>query len=385
MINIFSNLRIIVWTVAVFFYYFQVPFSNYSGLITAGIASFMILDIKNIFKIFINPRIGVLYLVTVGFCLLSVLYGTYNGAELSNSVRFLLILLLLPLCPFYKEREAAILYKLFSILSFGKAILIIVIAFLIVQAGSYAEMREWAQLNNYGDIYLIYGSIPRVQLKGNALLVIAFMISFYKNNSLTVYNFVILLGVLCAGNFAFILGISIFFIWRYIQILKSRTGIIKKFFLGIILLIGMINLGSYSIMESSMKSGYFGSNGMRVIQYEALTDTNILYGSGLGSPVLGAVRLGRSIYDQYYELQTLYIYYQVGIVCLIVFYILMTYSIIKYCNKDGSILFFIYLIYSFFNPYCFDTTQMITMILLSNLFPRMNYQSNKDRQNLLQT
>ena len=367
-----SYFRIIAWSLAVFFYYFQVPFSNFAGLITAGIAAFMVLDIKKIFKIFGNPKIGFLYIVTVAFCLLSVLYASYNGAELSNSIRFLLILLLLPLCPFYQERESNALYKIFSVLSLGKAIMLIIIALMVFQAGSHAEMREWAQLNDYGDIYLINGIIPRVQLKGNPLLVVAFMISFYKTNKLTLYNTIILLGILCAGNFAFLLGLAVFLVWRYIQMAKSQASIFKKIFIGAILVVGMIYFGSYSMMESSMKSGYFGSNGMRLIQYEALTDTNMLYGSGLGSPVLGAVRLGRSIYAQYYELQTLYIYYQVGIVCLIAFYILMFYSMKKSCDKNGFALFLIYLFYSFFNPYCFDTTQMITMILLSNQFPKLD-------------
>lgn len=372
--EIASYFRIIAWSLAVFFYYFQVPFSNFAGLITVGIATFMVLDIKKIFKIFVNPKIGFLYISTVAFCLLSVLYASSNGAELSNSIRFFLILLLLPLCPFYQERESNTLYKIFSVLSLGKAIMLIVIAFMVFQAGSHTEMREWAQLNEYGDIYLGYGIVPRVQLKGNALLLIAFMISFYKKNKFTMYNVIILLGILCAGNFAFILGISIFFIWRYIHSLTDRNSLLKKICVGIILLVGMAYLGSYSIMESNMKSGYFGSNGMRIIQYEILTDTNVIYGSGLGSNVPGAVRLGRSISDQYYELQTLYIYYQVGIFCLIAFYILMFYTMRQSCNKDGLILFGIFIFYSFFNPYCFDSTQIITMMLLSFEFSR-----NKDR------
>lgn len=367
---IFRGLRIIVWSIAVFFYYFQVPFSEYSGLIIVGLAMFMILDIKNTFKIFFHPVIGVLYIATVAFCLINVLYSVSNGTELSSAIRFFLILILLPLCPFYKEKEANILYKIFSVLSLGKALMLIVIAFMVFHAGSHSEMREWALLNNYGDIYLGYGVIPRVQLKGNALLLIAFMISFYRNNRFTIYNIIVLMGILCAGNFAFILGLSVFFIWRYVQSLKDRTHILKKICVGIILLVGMACLGSYSIMESNMKSGYFGSNGMRIIQYEILTDTNVIYGSGLGSNVPGAVRLGRSISDQYYELQTLYIYYQVGIFCLIAFYILIFYAMRKSCNKDGFVLFVIYLFYSFFNPYCFDSTQIITMMLLSFEFSR---------------
>lgn len=365
-----SKISCIAWTIAVFFYYFQVPFLNFAWLITTGVAIFMLLDIKKIFDIFRNFRIGILYLVVISFCLINVLYSVSNGTELSSALRFFWILILLPLCPFYQKENAYTIYKVFEIFSLGKAIMLIVLAFLVYQAGSYAEMRTWAQMNNYGDIYYGYANIPKIQLKGNALLLIAFMIDFCKSNKFNVYNVVILLGVLCAGNFAFLLGLAIFFVWRYASSLKYNGNIFRKALVGVILLIGITLFSSYSIMESNTKSGYFGSNGMRIIQYEILTDTNIIYGSGLGSNVPGAVRLGRSIDDQYYELQTLYIYYQVGIICLGFFYIIMFYTMRRSCDKDGFVLFLIYLFYSFFNPYCFDTTQMITMILLSNQFPR---------------
>ncbi|WP_303815739.1 hypothetical protein [Acidaminococcus timonensis] len=370
--NLATYFRIITWTIAIFFYYFQVPFYEYAGLITLSIALFMLLDIKNIFKIFINPKIGLLYIGTAMFCMISILYGISNGAELTSSFRFLLILLLLPMCPFYQEISANGLYKVFSVLSLGKAIMLITIACMVILAGSYTGMREWALLNDYGDIYTVYGGIPRVQLRGNALLVIAFMISFQKNNKFTLYNILILLGVLSAGNIAFLLGIVIFFIWHYVQMMRRSTNGLRKIIVSLVLAVAMAFFMSYLVLAANSKSeGYFSSNGMRILQFEALTDTNILYGNGLGSPVWGAVQMGRSVTAQYYELQTLYIYYQVGIVCLMAFYILVSYSMVKFCNKSGFIIFLIYLFYSFFNPYCFDTTQMITMIILSNQFPRV--------------
>ena len=183
----------------------------------------------------------------------------------------------------------------------------------------------------------------------------------------------ILLGVLSAGNIAFLLGTAMFFIWRYIHMMRTSTKGLKKIIISLGLAIAMGYFFSYLILAANSKSdGYFSSNGMRILQFQALMHTNILYGNGLGSPVWGAVQLGRSISAQYYELQTLYIYYQVGIICLIAFYILVSYSMLKFCNKSGFIIFLIYLFYSFFNPYCFDTTQMITMIMLSNQFPRIS-------------
>lgn len=372
---IFGGLRIIAWTISVFFYYFQVPFIEYAGFITAGIAAFMILDIRHIFSIFKYPKIGLLYMAVFSFCCLNLLYSVSSGTDLSSAFRFFLIVVLLPLCPLFITKESRFLYKIFSVLSVSKAIMLIVISLLIIIAGSYSEMRLWARLNNYGDVYFAYQFIPRVQLKGNALLLIAFMISFCKTRKFNVYNSILLIGIFCAGNFAFLLGLGIFFVWMYIRSLKYSTIGMKKIFIGGTLFLVALGFFSYASLEANSKSGDFGSNGLRLIQYEILTDTNVLYGRGLGSVVLGASRLGRSIDEQYYELQTLYIYYQVGAMCLIALYILILYVMKKSCNSDGFIIFLIYLIYSFFNPYCFDTTQIITMMLLSFEFSR---NKNKD-------
>lgn len=373
-----DGLRTIVWTIAIFFYYFQVPFLEYAGLITVGLALFMMLDIKRIFKIFDNPKVGLLYLSVFVFCLLNLLYSISNGTEPANAFRFLLILMLLPLCPFFQSpRINKYLYDIFAALTISKAIMLIVIAIMLISAGTYTEMRKWAMAGQYGDIYFanIYGNIPRVQLKGNALLVVAFMISYYKNK-FNFYNIIVLVGIFCAGNFAFFLGLAIFFCWMYAKSLHYDNITFKKVFTGILLLVTMSSFCLYAFSEQEAKSGVYGSNGMRKIQYEILTDTNELYGSGLGRVVYGAPQMGRAIDDQYYELQTLYIYYQVGIICLFAFYILMFYAMGISCNRDGFIIFIIYLLYSFFNPYCFDTTQMITMMIISSQFSRKRVRSN---------
>lgn len=375
--HILKGLRIITWSIALFFYNFQVPFMDYAWLITFGLALFMLLDVKKVFKIFDNMKIGLLYIIVLAFCLLNLLYSVSNGTELPNALRFLVILMLIPVCPFFVNRDSNVLYKIFAVLTFSKAVMLIAIALMLITAGSYTELRQWARLGDYGDIYFAYGFIPRVQLKGNALIVIAFMISFYKNRKFTFYNVILLIGTLCAGNFAFILGLAVFFVWEYFKTFKfSRKLMVKKILVGIILIVGMVGFTAYAFSEQNQKSGVYGSNGMRQIQYEILTDTNELYGSGLGRPAYGASRMGLGyVNSQYYELQTLYIYYQVGIFGLLAFYILMLYSMETSCTKSGFILFLIYLLYSFFNPYCFDTTQMIAMIVISSQFYRWTIKS----------
>lgn len=370
--QVLNGLKMLMWTLAVFCYYFQVPFMQFAPFITISLGAFLILDIKKAFKIFCAFKSASLYFVIILLCLLNLCGSVINGVEWSNAVRFFFILALLPLCSFYGDGMSNRLYKIFAFFSFCKAVMLIIIAIQLISSGSYTELRAWARLNDYGDIYTVYGFIPKVQLKGNALLVVAFMISFLKNKKFTFYNSVVLLGVLSAGNFAFFLGVFLFLLWMYVKTVDIHHITLKNACVGMCILLTVITFSMYSMSESEGKSGYFGSNGMRILQYKALTDTNIFLGSGLGAPVYGASRLGRSIYAQYYELQPLYIYYQIGVILLLMFYIIMFQTMKKTSSTDGFIVFAIYLFYSFFNPYCFDTTQMMTMMMISNQFPRMD-------------
>lgn len=374
---ILSIARIFCFSVSVFFYYFQVPYIEYARYITIGLAVFLLLDIRKAFKIFtITSKSGLLYTALIILSSLNLLWSIANGTELANAFRFYLIVMLIPLCPFFVNCESGLLYKIFCTLSLGKAIMLIVLAAMVIQAGSYSELRIWAQTNNYGDIYTVFDTIPRVQLKGNALLVIAFMVSFYKNRKFTLYNLIILLSVVCAGNLAFLGGIALFFGWLYFKQIDLKHLKIRDLLAGTIVALFLTGFGVYAGNQVALKGGLdsdgdlSSSNGMRYGQFQILTDTNALCGRGFGSSVPDAVYLGRSPDSQYYELQTLYIYYQVGLVILLLFiYISLNTSRQSY-SKDGFMVFIIYLMFSFFNPYCMDSTQMITMILLGSQFPK---------------
>ena len=68
----------------------------------------------------------------------------------------------------------------------------------------------------------------------------------------------------------------------------------------------------------------------------------------------------------YFEMQTLYIINQIGIVGILLFYSLVFVNVKKQ-GIEKVIVYVIYLIYSFWNPYCFDTTQIIATILIINV------------------
>ena len=369
-VKIIDYAKVISWSIAVFFYYFQVPFMEQAWMITTGLAFFLLFNFNNIFN-FINERKELVfaYLCLFIFCLLNAAYSNYMGAEITNIIRFFLIVVLIPILPIVERSNNVNLYTIFTFFSFCKAIMIIVIAYIVVSTGSYAEMRTWAQLNHYGDVYILYDNIPRVQLKGNALLVLAFMISFVKTNKITLYSFVLLISILLAGNFAFILALTIFFLWQYFIHISLNKITVKKIFFTLIVFLYIIGFTGYTLAESENKSGSpNSSNAHRIEQIEILSDTNYFIGNGLGSIVKEAAAMGVPIDSQYYEVQTMYIFFQVGLIILCLFYIILFVMAKNHYNYYGNIILFIYLIYSFFNPYCFDSTQMIAMILIAIKF-----------------
>ena len=119
------------------------------------------------------------------------------------------------------------------------------------------------------------------------------------------------------------------------------------------------------------------SNIVRIEQARILLDTNPAIGDGLGHQIYGTA--GSHIYsgdNTYFELQTLYIFNQIGTIGLILFYVL---TISVFLGKQRPFMLYLYLsylIYSFFNPYCFDSTHIMVMVLISNSNLNMDIDDN---------
>lgn len=236
---------------------------------------------------------------------------------------------------------------------------------MMINEGDHSVIRLWATSNGYGDVYFD-GVVPKVQLHGNALLVVAFMIDFYKKRKFDCINVILLLGIIVAGNFAFKMGFIMFFSWLgWREFFHKIT--IKKLVLIFMSVVMLTMFIQYTGEEAEKKSGYNSSNAVRIAQLDVLTDTNEITGFGLGALVKDSRINHGKLDNRYFEVQTLYVYYQIGAICLIMYYCLL-FSLMRYrIFKDGQILLAIYLIYSFFNPYCFDTTEMLTIIFLASL------------------
>lgn len=51
--QVLNGLKMLMWTLAVFCYYFQVPFMQFAPFITISLGIFLILDIKKLLRYFV--------------------------------------------------------------------------------------------------------------------------------------------------------------------------------------------------------------------------------------------------------------------------------------------------------------------------------------------
>jgi hypothetical protein len=208
------------------------------------------------------------------------------------------------------------------------------------------------------------GLFLHIMLKGTPNLVLAFILRFIRTLKLDIVNIILLFGVLIAGNFAFLLGLFCFLFYYLFMIFLPQR---KQWCLYIVLFFFCFVLVSIIAMPYITEQIYrksFHSNPTRIDQANVLLTTgNVFTGNGFGHNINTVTQFRDYTYAVYFELQTLYIINQIGIVGYLLFMICTIYIFYKQ-NSRMLPLYLLYLLYSFWNPYCFDSTHMITAILL---------------------
>lgn len=360
-----SILASVSWTLAICGYFFQFPFPKMASLIVPCILGYIVLQMPN-WRIYKNNK----YLIGLGIYFVVIVVAATRsletGVALGRVARFAAVLSILPVCCWIKDPDYAVKNKIFTYLAVIKSLILIGIAVCVAIQGDFTGWRNWAWTNGMGDIYFFTRWFPKVQVQGNALLVVAFMAETAKNNRLTVKSALVLGGVLAAGNFAYILGIGLFLIFELSEPIyrKIENGQISKRTLAFLLAICVLITVPYLVSKYQQKVEI--SNKVRLEQISVLLDANLFLGEGLGSIVRAETSTRVYDGDIYFEMQTLYILNQIGIVGLLLVYVLTFYPLLK-TGKRGFMMYLVYLAYSFWNPYCWDTTHMIVLILIFNL------------------
>ena len=365
------------WLGAVFSYFFQFPISRLSSLIVPFLALFLLTALITGTKMPIKGNWGTVFIVYIAYLALMTALSMINGVEIGSILRFLLILIMIPLFCVINTGDFSLEKKIFVFLAVLKCLLLLYYSLAMYRAGSYVEFRQWAQENNYGDMYINPKThIPSVMVQGNGILPVAFFLNLEdKKTNRTVksiFTVILAAGMIVAGNMAFLLAVAVFF---GIKILKtiSKSGIsrTKQLLLSTLLVGAICGFLPIAFKILSMKADY--SNAVRIQQAKVLLNNYIIIGNGIGHKIYADI--GYRVYagDTYFELQTLYIFNQIGLPGLILFYYLI-FSPFSRTSKTNLYIFLAYIAYSFWNPYCFDTTEMITVALLINypLLPEEN-------------
>jgi len=240
-----------------------------------------------------------------------------------------------------------------------------------------SAIRSMVIESNWGDIYSFDGIYYRVQLIGNALIPLLFLVSLWRWHQGLFYRAataVSLLGLLAAGNLTYVLVAIVAILMRTWQ--ATRRSLAARIMIGVIVCAALVLAWDTASDAFNQKFGASDSSmGVRFDQVEVAVSLwgesplRFVFGAGLGSSFPDGRERAYSE-SQYIELQSLYLFVQLGLLGSAIYLVSLAFSA-RYClSKDGQRIFWLYMLSGITNPYILDTNQIIAAMLLVCLFPR---------------
>lgn len=309
---------------------------------------------------------------------LSLLGSLLLGVELASAVRFLLVtvgtLLAFHIAP------AAISARLALAPLVLQSVLIVAISLslaVLQDLEAASAIRSMVLESNWGDIYSFDGFYYRVQLIGNALIPLLFLVSLWRWRQGLFYRAAAaasLLGLAAAGNLTYVLVAIVAILMRTWQV--ARRSLAARVVIGVVVCAALVLVWDTASDAFNKKFGADDSSmGVRFDQVDVAVS---LWGESPLRFVLGA-GLGSSFPDgreraysesQYIELQSLYLFVQLGLLGSAIYLASLAFSARHRLSTDGQKIFWLYMLSGITNPYILDTNQIIAAMLLVCLFPR---------------
>jgi len=299
------------------------------------------------------------------------LYSLFMASNPIGTLRFFLILILIILAYYLKLPEFVLNWFIFFAVIQSLFLIIFEIYLIFLASPSETVMvRHFFLENNIGDVYSYNGYFYRIQILGNPLIPFAFFVSLSLKKK-NVIRGILFLGVLISANLAFYLATFLFLLGYFV--IKSRNNfrlinnIIKVYFLVFISLYPALKYMHYILGKKH------NSLAVRADQFNVLINdmTNstltTLLGRGLGNVIYVKTPLrDYSSYGYYFELQTIYVFNQLGVFALM-YYIILMYVAYKLYRRDLFFIYLCYIIYAVTNPYILDSTHIIVILILNIL------------------
>ncbi|EIQ1874097.1 O146 family O-antigen polymerase [Escherichia coli] len=367
----------------IFFLFRQYPLLKYSSIMNVSCLLFLI------FVTFFIKR-GVfssgIFLFSLIFLSVHGLYSLYSGNDPVLISRFYIILALI-IVSYYAAIKSISYINIFIFLAVTQAFVIIgldAFMFLNFRFSDYSAIRNYFIDNQFGDIYTYNGFFYHIQIKGNALLLFSYMISFYlynkTNNKLYLLSSMFLaLAVLFCGNLAFYITFLIHaFIFLFLRKARTYNQLLLKVFIFLITFGVFISYSGIEYLvkayELKFQGANFSSMGTRFDQFNVLIDDlfenvlTALVGQGLGN-IVNVQTAVRNYSDYiYYELQAVYFLNQLGVLLFLLFVIINVILTLKFIKPiELRIVYMLYILYALVNPYMLDTNHVVVAFILVSL------------------
>lgn len=371
----FSNNLLIFFGFILFFILSrQVPFDFLSFLMNLALLAIVLLSLKRvIYRMNKNSDLFFLFVVASSFLIFYFFYSFLLGNEVSNVFRFGLIIFFL-LISYFIVLPIKII-KLFIYLYSIHALLIIFFSLLIsfyLTNSDYLPIRAFIREKEWGDIFTYNDWFYRVQIKGNALLPVAFFTTFYYNIKYrNIIRVILLFGCIVAGNFAYLIAVFLFLVLFYIKTNDFKTNVKRVSFIFFFAVIFSIPLYNYFIKDTlELKSE--GSLPLRKEQFNLLIDDMsenyyYVFGKGLGNTLNKVTSYRDYKNDVYFELQSVYFLNQIGFLGMMLFVFYHCYFTMRLFSRGLILLYSCFIFYALTNPYIFDTNHFAVILILNSL------------------
>ncbi len=372
--SIVEGVRLFLFFLVVFFLTRQVPFSEYSFIMNIALVGFVMFPLIQLAKLLIKRSELFPALIAQCFIVLFVLslYSIVSGNDPSNIVRWLVIFTTLIIAYIVRPSEKFIVT--FLILMLFQAVFIDAILALLISSftlDSYSVIRQLFIENNWGDVYSFDGVFWFVKIRGSGLLPVgAFVAYIYLSGRKRIIALLVFLPSIIVSNTSFTFASLAFLIGMLVM--RCRLSYTR-------VAVGMLTL---MVFVLPLLYGYTnkvftekeGSMGMRYDQYEVLvndltkTDIGVLLGRGLGHTLSISSNLRDYAGDMYFEVQSLYVLNQLGVILFslyVLLHFILAFRFIR--DKELLLVYFCYVLYAISNPYIFDTSHFVVIVVLVSL------------------
>ena len=348
----------------------QVPFSALSPLSNVAIIFLFITQIpKDKYYIFFT-----LILIGLGG------YSLAAGNNIPTIIRFIIILW--SICTAYYIKLPINIIKIVVYLSLIQCFVLIGIEVFMI---TFSNDKLYALIRNY---VMQIGCFYKIQIKGNAILPFVYMLSFCQpifpkkfNNT---FKIILLISVLCSGQFAFIIALAIFHLYLLFKDFSKNTKKFLYIFYAFILMLAILCIPIYNYVKSTLEMKSEESSAIRIEQAELLlkdldeTPFTLLLGKGLGNTISIQTPLRDYTDNIYFELQIIYILNQIGLLSFILYILYNIYLTIKKIKyKELIFIYLFYIVYAITNPYIFDTHHIVVILTLCSISNYLTNHQNK--------